>query len=340
VEQERTERTEEYGLNSRSKTFAWLQLLRLPNVFTAVADVSMGYLVTRPELQSTGTNFVDFFKEIGKSLRVDLSLTINFVALAAASCLLYLSGMVLNDVFDARVDAEDRPDRPIPSGRISRRAASRVGRGMFIGGILIAGGLSYWANDWRPGAVAILLGSCILLYDGALKRTRLAPLVMGECRMLNVLLGMSLSIIPWGMFEVLIAVGIGVYIMGVTIFARTDARLSSRVRLGSGFAVLLAGMATVAAVPWLTNERPPLAVIPLGWYGLWVVLALIIGRRCLMAVFDPSPKRVQSAVRNCVQSIIVLDAAVCVGYVSPYWGFAVLALLLPTFALTMWLKAT
>jgi 4-hydroxybenzoate polyprenyltransferase len=307
-----------YRLASNSKTIAWLQLLRLPNVFTAVADVTMGYLVVRRELWPA------FY----------------FGLLVASSVLLYLSGMVLNDVFDARVDAENRPDRPIPSGRISRRTAARVGRAMFIGGILLAAAVSYVANDWRPGAIAVLLGSCILLYDGALKKTRLAPLVMGECRMLNVLLGMSLSLIPWGKFEVLIAVGIGVYIIGVTIFARTDARVSSRVRLASGFIILLAGMGIVAAAPWLTAERPPLEIVRIGWYALWAALALIIGRRCLMALFEPSPRRVQAAVRNCVQSIIVLDAAVCVGYVSPYWGFGVLALLVPTFVLTMWLNAT
>ena len=32
--------------------------------------------------------------------------------------------MVLNDVFDAEVDAREQPDRPIPSGRVSRRAAA------------------------------------------------------------------------------------------------------------------------------------------------------------------------------------------------------------------------
>jgi 4-hydroxybenzoate polyprenyltransferase len=305
-------------LASNSKTIAWLQLVRLPNVFTAVADVSMGYLVVPVGFQPL----------------------VNFGLLVVASVLLYLSGMVLNDVFDAPVDAQERPDRPIPSGRISRQAAARVGWGMLWGGILVAGWLSFSANDWRPGAVAVLLASCILLYDGALKKTRLAPLVMGECRMLNVLLGMSLSVIPWGKFEVLIAVGIGVYIIGVTIFARTDARVSSRVRLSNGLIVLLFGMGIVAAVPWLTGERPSLVVPRLGWYVLWGSIALIIGRRCLMALFEPSPKRVQAAVRNCVQSIIVLDAAVCVGYASPYWGFAVLALLLPTFVLTMWLNAT
>ena len=59
-----------------------------------------------------------------------------------------------------------------------------------------------------------------------------------------------------------------------------------------------------------------------------------------MAIFDPTPPRVQAAVRHCVLSIIVLDAAVCVGYAGPYWGFAVFALLFPTMLLTLWLNAT
>jgi UbiA prenyltransferase family len=306
-------------LRKYSSFVAWLQLLRLPNIFTAVADVTMGYLVVcRGEVQSIE----------------------NFATLAAISSLLYLSGMVLNDVFDAEVDARDRPDRPIPSGRVSLKAAAAVGWAMLTAGLVIAWMLSFSANDWRPGAVATLLAACILMYDGALKHTRLAPLVMGECRMLNVLLGMSLMLIPWGEAEILIAIGIGVYIMGVTIFARTDARVSSRRRLTTGLIVLLAGILLLAAVPWLTAERPPLAVILPGWYLLWAALAIITGRRCTMAIFEPSPERVQTAVRHCVHSIIVLDAAVCVGYASSYWGFAVLSLLFPTTLLTLWLNAT
>jgi 4-hydroxybenzoate polyprenyltransferase len=294
-------------------------LLRLPNVFTAVADVMMGYLVAhRGEVQSVE----------------------NLGLLAVISALLYLSGMVLNDVFDAEVDARDRPDRPIPSGRVSLKAATVVGWGMLTAGLILAWILSYTANYWPPGVVATLLAACILLYDGALKRTRLAPLVMGECRMFNVLLGMSLMIVAWGKAEIFIAVGIGVYIMGVTIFARTDARTSSRKRLTAGLIVLISGIALLAFVPWLTVERPPLAVNLPGWYLLWAALALIIGRRCTMAVFEPSPKRVQTAVRHCVHSIIVLDAAVCVGYANSYWGFAVLSLLIPTMLLTLWLNAT
>ncbi len=150
---------------------AWLQLLRLANVLTAVADVTMGYVVTHGDLQPP----------------------LQFAFLVVASCLLYLSGMVLNDVFDAEVDARERPERPIPSGRISLRAATAVGWAMLTSGVLVAWLCGLISSDWRPGAVAMLLAGCILLYDAVLKRTPLAPLAMGACRMLNVMLGMSLG---------------------------------------------------------------------------------------------------------------------------------------------------
>jgi 4-hydroxybenzoate polyprenyltransferase len=312
---------------------AWLQLVRLPNVFTAVADVMMGYLVTygTPEPAS------------------------HFALLVAASCLLYMSGMVLNDVFDADVDAAERPERPIPSGCITKRAAAACGFAMLASGTLIACFASFALRDWRPAIIATLLAACVILYDGVLKRTPVAPLAMGACRALNVLLGMSLGrglgegippdneFIFWGSKAAwLIALGIGVYIVGVTWFARTEARTSSRFQLIGGTVILLAGMGLLASVPhWNASDlTPPLRVNINGWYLLWAALALITARRCILAIYNPTPDRVQTAVRHLVQTIIVLDAAICVGYAGPLWGFAVLALLLPTVLLAGWLKAT
>ncbi|MGH8867700.1 MAG: UbiA family prenyltransferase, partial [Actinomycetes bacterium] len=40
------------------------------------------------------------------------------LGLAAASTLLYWSGMALNDWADRTVDAKERPERPVPSGRV------------------------------------------------------------------------------------------------------------------------------------------------------------------------------------------------------------------------------
>ncbi len=86
---------------------AWLQLLRLPNVFTAAADVTMGFLVTQRGLEPQ----------------------LDFAMLVVASCLLYLSGMVLNDVFDAEVDAPSGPsDRFLPAAFRWRSQRSSAGR--------------------------------------------------------------------------------------------------------------------------------------------------------------------------------------------------------------------
>ncbi len=315
---------------------AWLRLLRLPNVFTAVADVVMGYIITYGGVQPAHY----------------------FSLLVAASCLLYLSGMVLNDVFDADVDARDRPERPIPSGRVPLRTATAVGWAMLASGVLVAWFASFNSGDWRPGAVASALGACVVLYDAVLKTTPFAPLFMGACRTLNVLLGMSLAplaagfgelsrveaaspYVRWGTLTAwLIAAGVGLYVVGVTIFARTEARLSSRPRLLLGMIVMLGGMVLLALTPLWTNYSPSLFVGRNGWYLLWAVLALITMRRCAIAALTPTPPRVQAAVRHCVQSIIVIDAAVCVGYAGPFWGLAVLSLIFPTVILALWLKAT
>ena len=116
------------------------------------------------------------------------------------------------------------------------------------------GWLSYLAGSFRPGIVATLLATAVVLYDIVLKQTAIAPLVMGSCRFLNVLLGMSLAettdtMLPraWTAAEWTIAAGIGIYIMGVTIFARTEARETPRLKLATGLTVMASGIVVLAA---------------------------------------------------------------------------------------------
>ncbi|HWM84456.1 MAG TPA: UbiA family prenyltransferase, partial [Kofleriaceae bacterium] len=83
---------------------ALLTLCRIPNVFTAFANVAAGVLLARG----------------GDFLLRDLLLVL------ASGCL-YLAGMVLNDYFDRDWDALERPERPIPSGQVTPRAALVLG---------------------------------------------------------------------------------------------------------------------------------------------------------------------------------------------------------------------
>ena len=64
------------------------------------------------------------------------------------------------------------------------------------------------------------------------------------------------------------------------------------------------------------------------------IIALTIIRRLTRAVSEPSPERVQAAVKMMLLSLLMLDATLVV-YVSrtPVYGIAVAAMLLPAFFL-------
>jgi 4-hydroxybenzoate polyprenyltransferase len=308
-----------------SKLLAYLQLFRAPNVFTAIADVAMGFVFVTGSLQPVA----------------------GFLCLAAASCFLYTAGMILNDVYDFDVDMKERPSRPLPSGRISRRRAQSLGYGMLVAGVLLATCVSLFATlqpplIWRSGAIALLLAVCVIAYDKVLKKTPLGPLAMGSCRFLNVLLGMSFAasgdITPLGFdaSHLVVAGGIGVYITGVTWFARTEAKESSRMLLTFGVGLMAAGVMMLAFFPKFAPAElaqrfhiEPTFVWPMAIF----LLTVSILRRCLVAVADPSPKQVQTAVKQSILSLIVLDASVAL--LMADWPFAVgiLALLMPTLLL-------
>ena len=155
-----------------SRLLAYLQLFRAPNVFTAMADVAMGFLFVHQRPWPVEP----------------------LLCLLAASSLLYTAGMVLNDVYDVEVDTRERPTRPIPSGRISLGWARFLGYEFLVFGIVLGWCAGYLTSDapfaWRSGVVATALAVCVVLYDAVLKKTAAGPIAMGACRFLNVLLGM------------------------------------------------------------------------------------------------------------------------------------------------------
>lgn len=313
---------------------AYLQLVRLPNVFTAMADVAMGIFVVRGESAGRGA----------------------LLALVAASSLLYLAGMVLNDLFDREQDARERPERPIPSGRVSVRAAAWLGAELLLLGTGLGWLASSLTGDLRSGIVATLLAAAVVAYDRWLKRTPLGPLAMGLCRALNVLLGMSAASAAWQAPHALIAAGLGVYIAGVTWFARTEAATSRRAALAGAVVVMAAGLALVAAFPYYAAPAPlgeisgPQVfdrVEPGRWHVLWVALTLLICGRAAVAVAEPSPRNVQRAVKNAILSLIVFDTVVAFavrdwGQPVAEWSGAMLLLLLllPALFLGRWIYST
>lgn len=320
---------------------AFCKLCRLPNLFTAWSDILAGFFVVSfySSQQSTGIDF-----------------PVELVCLLAASSLIYSAGMVLNDYHDREIDAQQRPDRPIPSGAISAKAALAIAYGMIIGGCLFAllGGYVYVesaAIPWRGGVVAIVLSACVIAYDAVLKRTALAPWIMGSCRFFNILLGMSLAQdLPletsWQVFgydsgQLLFAGGIGLYIVGVTWFARTEAVASDQRMLIAGALLMLAGIGMLAALPAVEPSVVGLRYLtPSGFWGILVLLSLVLARRAVIAITRPEPQNVQLTVKQAILSLIFYDAAITLAVCGTVWAVTIVALLLPMLGLRRWMYST
>jgi 4-hydroxybenzoate polyprenyltransferase len=301
---------------SSKRLMAWLELGRVANLPSALANVWMGMLI------ATG-GWLPVWQ---------------WLLLSLASAALYTAGMVLNDWWDVEQDQRERPERPLPSGRIKTNTAGWAGFLLLGCGVGLAGCAGVLASSmtWRPLAIAGLLAIAILLYDIVLKRTVAAPWVMGACRGLNVLLGASpaLTLGGWSGFAppVLgLAACLTVYVAGITWLARSEAGVVRRGPLVLGS--VLIGLA-LAGYVWVVQSAEFLQMVGgARQVGLYPLLILAIGfpilKRAWRAIGNLQPRTVQGAVVTALRSMVFLDASVCIiaGQGSLLYGLAVLALL-------------
>ena len=112
--------------------------MRVPNIFTAIADVMAGYfIVLGPDFQWPA-----------------------LIGLCVATSALYAGGCVLNDICDRDLDAVERPFRPIPSNKVSLKEAYFLLYLLFAVGLLAA--LFAGFSSLLIGVILILL---IIAYD-------------------------------------------------------------------------------------------------------------------------------------------------------------------------------
>jgi 4-hydroxybenzoate polyprenyltransferase len=313
---------------SRLRTYA--QLVRLPNLPTALADVCLGALAAHV----TPDGWLPFR-------------WLPFLLLLATTACLYSGGMVWNDYFDVEQDRRERPERPIPSGRVSRGEAGRLGAVLIAGGLLCAilAGMAvgrYGPDNSKlaPPVLAACLVAAIFLYDGWLKRTPVGPVAMGLCRFLNVLMAVSISGSLLGLKGVHLAFVVGLYVAGVTWFARTEARLSSQWSLGGALAVMLFALLLALPLPLDDRGDPNGTSSPLFPY-LLVALGVAVALPACQAVATPTPNRVQAGVKRALMALVLLDATLATALAGTV-GLVILVLMAPTLYLNRrrWLYAT
>src|SRR5207247_2035468 len=225
------------------------------------------------------------------------ALTSSAATLLLASACAYAGGMALNDACDATLDARERPERPIPSGRITRAGAFTVA------GLLLALCLGLAAaSGLRPFLVALGLVVAIVVYDAVAKRTAVGPAVMASCRALNAGLGIALGALAWpavGAVAILFA-----YVLILTLVSRFEV-MTAPVTLvraaASGFAALLAIAVALFVLGWGPGGLTGLVFLAL--------LAAWLGPPVRDAIADPAPRRIIGVIKAAVLGIILLDAA-------------------------------
>jgi geranylgeranylglycerol-phosphate geranylgeranyltransferase len=83
------------------------------------------------------------------------------------------AGNVINDYFDYKIDLINKPQRPIPSGRISLKSARNYAYSLFLGGTICGFLISYLTNNWVPFIIVLISDVILYLYAYKLKSTPL-----------------------------------------------------------------------------------------------------------------------------------------------------------------------
>lgn len=226
-----------------------------------------------------------------------------------ALSLTYVAGMFLNDAFDREIDRRERPERPIPSGRISAREVFAVGFSLLGASVLLVA-----AVEGHPGpatGAAAVLAALVVLYDARHKQVAAAPWVMGACRGASLLVAALAAggSAPPGLF--LAALTLAAYVVGLTYVARGEN--GRRPRAGVGLLLL-------AAPGWLLLG----GAVP---SAAWGIAALLAGYVAIVVrpLLGARPADVGRAVGGLIAGISLVDSLVLARLDEP--GLAVVAAL-------------
>lgn len=261
-----------------SRARPWLELLRLSNAPTVITNALTGIalgLIAHDDASAA-----------------DLPRIVPVMSLAMV--MMYAGGMALNDYFDRAIDANERPGRPIPSGRVAANHAAVLGFGLLVGGVGLCA-----AFGLVPFAFALTLAVVIVLYDLIHAKWAGSAALMGLCRALVYVT--AASAIAWPLTWRLagpLAGALFVYIVALSIIARVEAK--PRVGKRGWIAWLL----PVIALSPLASIRPD----TWSWWPIAVGALMLAWLIASMRYVRTRPPRIPQAVMAWIAGIALLDA--------------------------------
>ena len=287
--------------SKRTPIQAWLQLVRVPNLFTVPGDPIAGFMLA-----------------ICSGSTPTLSLLFPCVC---TSLLLYAGGLISNDIFDIKCDLEERPDRPLPSGQIKMRSA------VIATVILNALGIASAACINTTALVtAVILAGLILLYNAVTKHVPVTgAITMGLCRGVSFMLGVtaaggSVLLLP----AIAVFVGISLYIAAVTVVASHETKkqpVRGR-RLPWAILVLMFGALYYSLLRAGIDPNPTALVVSVGCAAAAICWTSMIGRSL---VGEPEPEMTARSIGKLIRALLPIQAAVAA--LCPYPGIILAAAL-------------
>jgi 4-hydroxybenzoate polyprenyltransferase len=317
----------------------YLLLIRAPNLFTVPSNIFAGYFAVIPTAAA----------DSGQLLSLILS-----------SIFLYVSGIVLNDYFDLDIDRKERPNRPLASGRITKRNA------MILAVVsIIAGNLFALTASWASLLISAMLTSIIIAYDFRLKRSTVAnPISMGLARFLNIMLGgspaLGMAMLPSQSYTLLVFIGycLFIYTAAISILSRKETN-DTELFSGSNRITIFLSLSIVLVV------IGSILVVGLDNFQSWFVFNLVIFSCVMVFAFlhlimnlelpkktreikqeekynislgeesqsyskrSRAAQKIQTTIKIMILSIVILDSVFISGLVGIIAGMAILMLLVP-----------
>ncbi|MDT0686349.1 UbiA-like protein EboC [Salinimicrobium sp. 3283s] len=275
----------------------YLKLMRPANIITAFADILAGSSI------------------VAGGLVVFYSADLYLLLLATAG--LYGGGVVLNDYFDAEIDQQERPERPIPSGQVTKKEALSLGVVLFLIGIAAS-----FVVNVVSGFLAVAIAVLATAYDAKGKHIDwIGPINMGLCRGLNLLLGMSILPAITGENWYLLFIPV-IYIAAITSISKGEVTGSTRKPLYVAAFFYLLVITAIAYLGYESEASDFFSTV------LFVILfAALILPPLVRAIKEPSAKKIRLAVKVGIISLIVMNAAIAASSAGLVFGLVVLTLL-------------
>ncbi|MGY6743911.1 MAG: UbiA-like protein EboC [Cecembia sp.] len=285
---------------------AYLQLTRPANIITAIADIWAGFAVSGAAALLLSQN-----TEIGNAYILPL------IWLSLSTIGLYGGGVAFNDVFDAKLDAIERPERPIPSGKVKKSNAIWMATLLIALGVLAAFQVNLWS-----GFIALSVGLLAVLYDAWGKHQAIfGPINMGLCRAGNLLLGISVipELLPdfWALGLIPLA-----YVSAITMISRGEVHGKNKNALIGGLVIYILIIASLLFIAFMEGNAGWMVIPFVGLFAYMILPPLIKALRL------QQPQLIGKSVKAAVISLIILNASLAASF-SVWWVGLCILILLP-----------